>query len=208
MSLVKLVVLSLVLAATQVNASTVTLDMEGIAPAGDISNETNTTTTFSGFDLLINHGHFIDSTWSEVGVNRADSGSDYLGIDSYEPIVISQTSGAPFSIQSFDATDVFIDQFYIPNLVFEVTGTQVGGGTLTTSFTSDNSYGFETFVFGSAWTNLTSVMFIGNNHGAYDNIVLSSNVTVVPLPAAVWLFGSGIMMLLGFGRNRAVRSVS
>jgi len=143
-----------------------------------------------------------------VAVNRADSGSDYLGIDSYEPVVISQQNGAPFSIQSFDATDVYIDQFYIPNLVFEVTGTLAGGGTLTTSFTSDNSYGFETFVFGSEWTNLTSVMFIGNNHGAYDNIVLSSNVSVVPLPAAVWLFGSGIMMLLGFGRNRTVRSVS
>ncbi len=207
MSLAKLVLVSLVLSAAQAGASTVTLDMEGIAPAGGVSDEINVVHSMSGYDLLINHGHFIDSAWSEVGSTRADSGSDYLGIDSLEPIVLSQIGGGSFSIFSFDATDVFTDSFYIPNLVFEVTGVLAGGGTLSASFTSDSSTAFETFTFGSEWTDLASVTFIGNEHGAYDNIVVSSNL-VVPLPAAVWLFGSGLITLLGFAKSRKANTVS
>jgi len=205
MSLVKLVTLSLVLTATQVTASTVTLDMEGVAPVAGLSNEINTTTSWSGYDILVNSGHFIDSAWSEAGTTRAGNGTDYLGIDSVEPVMLSQTGGGPFTIHTFDATDVITDSSFVPNLVFEVTGTLAGGGTLSTSFTSDADTAFQTFTFGSEWTNLSSVLFFGNNHGAYDNIVVSS-IAVVPLPAAVWLFGSGLVMLLGFGNKTRVSS--
>jgi len=206
MPLAKLVMLSLIFTAAQASATTVTLDMEGIAPAGNISNEINVTRTFSGYDILINHGHFIDSAWPEAGVTRAGNGTDYLGIDSLEPFVISQTSGAAFTIYSFDATDVFTDASFTPNLPFEVTGTLAGGGTLATTFSSDSETSFQTFVFGSEWTNLTSVLFVGNEHGAYDNIVVST--AVVPVPAAVWLFGSGLVMLLRLGNKSRASATS
>jgi hypothetical protein len=36
-----------------------------------------------------------------------------------------------------------------------------------------------------------------------DNLVINEQVSQVPVPAAVWLFGSGLMGLLGFNRKRA-----
>ena len=69
----------------------------------------------------------------------------------------------------------------------------------------DRLSGFETFVFGSGWHNLSSVNFTdytydnGSSFGllAFDNIV----VTAVPIPAAVWLFGSGLLGLVGICRR-------
>lgn len=53
--------------------------------------------------------------------------------------------------------------------------------------------------------------FGGSDHGyggigahfAMDNFTFNENVSAVPVPAAVWLFGSGLMGLLGFNRKRA-----
>jgi hypothetical protein len=60
------------------------------------------------------------------------------------------------------------------------------------------------------WTGtLVSAGNIGSNWGAFDNqqyseiwnVTITSN-TVVPVPAAVWLFGSGLMGLVGIARRR------
>ena len=48
--------------------------------------------------------------------------------------------------------------------------------------------------------NLTSVDFttVGGQSAGIDNIVVSS----VPLPAAVWLFGSGLLGLIGIAKSK------
>jgi hypothetical protein len=55
----------------------------------------------------------------------------------------------------------------------------------------------------SQWTQPAN----GFNMGTYWRVNLegvdSANVSAVPVPAAVWLFGSGLMGLLGFNRKRA-----
>ena len=43
--------------------------------------------------------------------------------------------------------------------------------------------------------------YISGNNLDYQ-LTFSSDVSPVPVPAAVWLFGSGLMGLLGFGRFR------
>lgn len=43
----------------------------------------------------------------------------------------------------------------------------------------------------------------GGANFAMDNFTFNENVNAVPVPAAVWLFGTGLMGLLGFNRKRA-----
>ncbi len=87
----------------------------------------------------------------------------------------------------------------------DVTGFLAGGGIVSTTLyldlLADGQGGvddFQTFVFGSEWTYLESVEFVAtgpaNIYGtrfAVDNLVLN----VVPIPAAVYLFGSALLGL-------------
>ena len=59
---------------------------------------------------------------------------------------------------------------------------------------------------GSSWSGDTGVISVGAN--AYtvsfsDGTVLEVDVRVVPVPAAVWLFGTGLIGLVGVARRRA-----
>ncbi len=189
--------ISLSLIPVSVSGATVTIDMEGIAPARRITDEVSSPIFKDGFQLSAEFGHFIDADWRDAGTIRAANGSDYYGNDTLGNLTLTRSDGGPFSILRFDATDVYIDSNFIPNLVFEVTGALAGGGAVSTRFTTDRDFAFETFEFDASWSNLSSVTFVGNTHGAYDNIVVSAPV---PVPAAVWLFGSGLIGLLGIAR--------
>jgi hypothetical protein len=84
------------------------------------------------------------------------------------------------------------------------TGHQSDGGILTQMLSFDKAY--THFVFG--WANLLSVEVSGNSglgYVAYDNIDVTSavgGVNAVPVPAAVWLFGSALIGLVGLGKRK------
>ena len=57
----------------------------------------------------------------------------------------------------------------------------------------------------SAYTGISRLFLDDNSTGAgiaYDQF--SFNTSAVPVPAAVWLFGSGIMGLFGWSRRKQV----
>jgi hypothetical protein len=99
-----------------------------------------------------------------------------------------------------------------------VTGTLMTGGTVVleaNGFGQDSDFqfvsespNFDTVSFPDTWTNLqtVTVAVYGNGYDIYDagfsidNVVVS---TVVPVPAAAWLFGSGIITLGWFRRKKA-----
>jgi hypothetical protein len=71
------------------------------------------------------------------------------------------------------------------------------------------SSGWKNFTF-TALNDFTDLKFIVSNFGdtlfdssLYVDNIASGPVSAVPLPAAVWLFGSGLVGLLGFNRKRA-----
>jgi len=62
--------------------------------------------------------------------------------------------------------------------------------------------GDVTYTSGSLMGNLT----VGHIDGVFDStgmVAKLGNVAVVPVPAAVWLFGSGLIGLIGIARKKA-----
>ena len=81
----------------------------------------------------------------------------------------------------------------------------VTGALLSDTITLDGLVGLETFDFN--WGSLASVSWTNVDPSQalqLDNISVST--TVVPVPAAVWLFGSGLLGLVGVAR-RAPRAL-
>jgi len=152
------------------------------------------------------HGDFMDSNEARIGTTYPDNGTDwFFHTWGSQPITVTRVDGGAFSIQSFDATfynnlfngDASIDHNIQANGSFSV------GGSISTIFTIDDLPSFETFTFGSGWTNLISLTLkVPSEDGrmGYDNIVLSP----IPLPAALPLFATALsgMGLLGWRRKR------
>jgi PEP-CTERM motif len=104
-------------------------------------------------------------------------------------LTLTRVDGNAFTLSSIDLS-ILHPNGASPPVVF--TGTLVGGGTVTQTFTP-TVFGFQTFVFNSSFTNLTSVSWRQGtdelNAHQFDNIVVSS----VPEPSAMLLFGTGLM---------------
>ena len=120
-------------------------------------------------------------------------------------------------------TDVIGTSTNIPNQSFTLSGTfdtttslfvgifDVAGGLLTGEFTdllvtqtsATSPFSFEanlTYLSGSLMGGLTG----GRLEGVGDTSNLAAKLgAVVPVPAAVWLFGSGLIGLIGVARRKA-----
>jgi hypothetical protein len=137
--------------------------------------------------LLAGEGHYQYSPGTTF---------DYGGGFSFK-----ETDNSTFNLSSLDL-GLSWSQSATGSVVF--TGHQSDGGILTQMLSFDKAY--THFVFG--WTNLLSVEVSGNSglgYVAYDNIDVTSavgGVNAVPVPAAVWLFGSALIGLVGLDRRK------
>lgn len=181
-------------------ANATVLDMEGFAPPANPTTE-STSRNMNGFNLFTGHGHYIDSAHASVGVSWPDNGTDFLLHDNSSPMILTKIGGGAFSIQSFDASERHVS--FASGETINVSAMLSGGGIISTVFTLDNTFGFETLTFDASWTNLASVSF-QNASGriAYDNIVVDAP-TVVSAPGPLAILGLGILGLGLARRNRA-----
>ncbi len=86
----------------------------------------------------------------------------------------------------------------------DFTATNEAAATLTLTG-SDNFILGISMDGGASWSGDTSVTLIGANSyavGFINGTVLEVDVQVIPVPAAVWLFGSGLLGLVGIARRR------
>lgn len=183
------------------------LTFEGIADTGSPTFTTN------GFTFTMSNHYFHMDQFSNNG--WAVNGTETVGVHrNLGPVAnVTMTSGAgAFSIQSID-----LGEFYIMNGVrtVAVLGNLVGGGTVSTAFTldglADGAGGiadFQTFAFGNAWQNLSSVVFsngeIGNDSSwSFDNINVN-NAVAVPEPGSMALaaLALGLIALPRRRRNK------
>ncbi|RLA03523.1 MAG: hypothetical protein DRQ45_02715 [Gammaproteobacteria bacterium] len=92
--------------------------------------------------------------------------------------------------------------------------TNVWTGTGTTGTASGTNYlgggggaGTQFVIFGNSWIYLSQTWVInagGNFENSFSLYAVSQEFTVdaVPVPAAVWLFGSGLLGLIGMARRK------
>ena len=156
-----------------------------------------------GFDFEFNFsGWFIDNNTSYNG-----NGTTVLsgqGRNGY--VDISMTDSSLFDVSAFDASVMHLG--YTSGSIF-ATGFLSGGGTVTQTFSLTDS--FDPFVL-SGFTDLTSLRF-GEDGGSstwqssggisIDNLTYNDGGQIpsaVPVPAAVWLFGTAIAGFAGFSR--------
>lgn len=108
-------------------------------------------------------------------------------------IRMQQTNGETFNVQSLD-----VGASTIKNVTF--TGVFSDGLTISqTVSTLGNSYEFFHATF-SGFQNLVSLQW-NRESNLVDNISVSTSA--VPIPAAVWLFGSGLIGLIGVARKKS-----
>jgi len=167
-------------------AGTITLDFD------DLSSTESSFQT-QGYNFSASNGFFAN-------VPIAPSPSIGIGLAG-GPFEMVQVGGGVFSIYSLDMLDDSVGDG------LNVTGYLQGGGQVSATFTlpaPSSVLVLTTFSFGSEWQGLTSIsMSTINTSGSppvLDNIV----VTAVPIPAAVWLFGSALAGLGWLRRKQPV----
>ncbi len=143
---------------------------------------------------------------------------DYRFATKAEVLALFQEYGAPDIDAGQTAANVpFANAFQND---FGITGGNIGQ-TRTWGYTSDILPGFPSFHVtpfvnldlgggvnpkASFRTDLKVDIFFGANAFERGSWLIRNNVAAAPVPAAVWLFGSGLLGLVGVARRRTDRS--
>lgn len=168
---------------TNALASQITIDFEeltgfaGGAPMSFDSKGFTFTSEFSGATAVLS----ASSAPSSLFLGFAPSANF---------AVLESSTGDSFSLETVDAGF----NFGVPR-DFSIEGYNSSGLQISQSFSSLGGF-YSSITLGSGWDNLTSVRFVidqSNNPEPFnilglDNIVVS----VIPLPAALWLFLSAL----------------
>jgi hypothetical protein len=130
-----------------------------------------------------------NSSWAIAGL----PGNELSWNQNAGNIGLARADGAAFSLDAVDFGS------WGSGNDLAVVGYLAAGGTLQFDMVSGGE--LSTVNFSQAWAGLTSVEFIAvGAPGVLDNIV----VNAVPVPAAVWLFGSALAGLGWFRRRKTV----
>lgn len=131
----------------------------------------------------------------------AYSGSTALYNEEIDGIMqLNRIDGGLFDLLSIDLAELNGDQ------ITDITFTTSGGHTQT--FTLDGvAFNAETFIFNNGFLGVTNVSWVQQSfYHQFDNIVVNAT-SPVPVPAAVWLFGSGLVGLIGMKKKSLKTSI-
>lgn len=171
---------------------------------GLIAGPTSTLYNYSGGSGTMNDGLIGNGTSDTHLLSNADDFTITLNldgnstIDSLSLFSFSNTNGIPGSIYSLDVTINGITENFETS-GFGVSGNSYGNPHEYIDFTSSSLDGL--LASAVILSNFTSVG-VYSNFSAISEIQLEGAPATVPVPAAVWLFGSGLLGLIGVARRK------
>ena len=158
-----------------------------------------------GIDGLLDS---IELSLSETGsggdlvVNILDmSGGDLSLAPSLGGVSIAEMDLGPF-VLSLSATSVTATLIDLSSLGIDVNVVDVLAVDLSTSRALPNLYGVRRQISSDEYAG--GAHFAGNSFisSGADDLAFKTFVTPVPIPPAVWLFGSGLLGLVGMARRK------
>ena len=192
------------------SVSALTIDFEEIDNTFDFSQDSVNSQGFNFENNCFNPTGGCILHWGESSPFNADSGGVTYSHNTQGSMdTLTQIGGGAFDLLSIDFTGVFNREAGVGNPdSFRVTGNYLDGSSVFTDIHLADITGLQTFVFG--WTSLSSATIGGPWVGPewlgiqMDNLVVNdaSTPSVVPVPAAIWLFGSALIGLVRFGKRR------
>ncbi len=189
----KLIALALLLASLSANSSIVVLDFEGVVPD---NNNTGALGYYyeDGFLLTTPQGY-------GVILGQGYDGSDYTSTFAWlvpnEQPVLTHESDKSFSLLSLEVGALYEENF--PQYI-TVVGNPISGSILTAELLIGGD-SMQEYSFGSEWSSLVDLTFSSSGSGTSLGLLDNIKLNVVPIPAAVWLFASGLG-LLGWLKRR------
>ena len=199
-------------------ASALSLDFEGLKDQEDIRDFYNGGTGHLG-SSGVNYGISFGEGAQALIDSDAGGTGDFANEPSSDTIAFWQL-GSNLLMNVADGFDTGFSFFYSSSTVATVTVYDAIGGTGSILGTIDLLAQFDDACVGDPkgdfcnWDPIgvafggiaRSVSFSGtDNHTAYDNITFGSDIPEgarVPVPAAAWLFGSGLLGLLAVARRK------
>ena len=162
-------------------AANVVIDFDGATPGGVLTADY----VEDSFTMTLVSDHY--DIWGSGGTG----GSQYLGLDALNASAASVrfTSGGLFDLLSFESIQ------WSPGVGEFLTVTSSAGGSV--SFDTSATHLFS----GTLWSGLSWIDFSSNASIGGPGLDTLS-VSTVPLPATIWLFGSGLVGLIGLSRRK------
>ena len=186
-------ILALLFASHTVTAAVVTFDTPSFpGSSGRIEQYTESGVYLAG---AFNH--------ADTGIiGNPNNGTAFIQYDDTSSINIGMANGSLFNMVSIDIAELNVNFSAADTVTF--IGYRPGSVMVTQSFTLDGLMGmgsdFQTFFFDAGFYGIQYAYVSDASLGYYsfDNL----NVQAVPLPAAAWLFVSGLVGLMRFGQRR------